>query len=157
MKTRHMLHISIRSSLKRASPRCIAAMPFRVTGMRSFFMPLVVLLVPGLAHAQALSQVAGLFNILVGLMLVAAFLAYFGGLAAWFARLGAWPTNRDEAIRIMQYGVVILFVLAVFLALSQFIQEHAALAAFVVGVVVIGLLMWFILSVATAKSEEEEH
>lgn len=125
---------------------------------RAALFAAAIALVPGPAEAQALSQVAGVFNIIVGLMLVAAFLLFFGGLAMWFSRLGTYPTNRDEAIKLMQWGVVVLFVLAVFLALSQFVQKHAAAAAFVAGIVIVAAGIWVVFTVATAKEEgADEH
>lgn len=127
--------------------------------MRKVFLAAAVtLFAPAVSHAQVLSQIAGLFNIMVGLLLVAAFLFFFGGLGMWFTRLGTSPTYRDEAISLMQWGVVILFVLAVFLALSQFVQNHAAAAAFMVGVVIVGLGIWLVLTVAAAKkADDDEH
>ena len=52
-----------------------------------------------------------MFNVLVGLMLTAAFLSFGTGAVLWAARLGTYPTYRDEGIRYMMWGVVILFVL----------------------------------------------
>jgi xanthine/uracil permease len=124
---------------------------------RALWFSALALIIPSAAHAQVLSQVAGVFNIIVGLMLVASFLLFFGGLAMWVSRLGTYPTNRDEAIRMMQWAVVTLFVLAAFLAISQFIQKHAAMASFVIGVVVVGLAIWFISTVVLAEKKEEEH
>lgn len=117
---------------------------------------LAILLVPTISHAQVISQIAGLFNIISGLMLVFAFLFFFGGLGMWVGRLGTYPTYRDDAIELMQWGVVILFVLAVLLALVQFVQKHTAMASFLVGIVVVGLLGWLILSAATAQKPEKD-
>lgn len=121
-------------------------------------MPLVGLsLLPGEASAQTLSSVAGVFNIFVGLMLVAAFLLFFGGLALWGIRLGTFPTHRDQAIRLMQWAVAILFVLVVLLAVAQFVQTHTATAATVLGFVIVALVAWGIFTVASAPAEEEDH
>jgi len=111
---------------------------------------------PSLASAQVLSQIAGLFNILVGLMLVAAFLLFFGGVAMWASRLGTYPTYREDAIKLMQWGVTVLFVLAVGLAITQFVQNHAGLATFLFGIGISIILGWFILTVATAKPKEDD-
>lgn len=120
-------------------------------------LPFGVLLIPWSASAQVLSEIAGLFNIMVGLMLVFSFLFFFGGFGMWFTRLGTWPTYRDEAIKLMQWGVVVLFVLAVLLFAVQFVQKHAAIAAFIVGVVIVAGFTWLFVQVSQEKSGEEEH
>ena len=58
-----------------------------------------------------LTTVIAIFNILVGLMLVMSILMLMGGLGTWYVRLGTSPTYRDEAIKMMQWGVATLFVL----------------------------------------------
>ena len=115
-----------------------------------------LVLLPGIASAQTLSSVAGVFNIFVGLMLVAAFLLFFGGLVVWFMRLGTWPTYRDEAIRYMEWAVAILFMLVVLLAIEQFVQDHTAVASTVLGFIIVGLVAWVVFTVATAESPSEE-
>lgn len=113
---------------------------------------------PSVAAAQSAAAVAGVFNIFVGLMLVSAFLLFFGGLVIWFIRLGTYPTFRDDAIEYMQWGVAILFVLIILLAAVQFVQNHTGTAMFVLGVVLVGLIAWAILTVASAPEKtEEEH
>lgn len=124
--------------------------------MRRALLPLSVVLLPSVASAQVISQVSGLFNIMVGLMLVFAFLFFFGGLGMWFVRLGTWPTYRDEAIRLMQWGVVILFVLAALLAIVQFVQKHVAAATFLVGIVIVIGVAWMVVTVSQAKGEDDE-
>lgn len=113
-------------------------------------------LLPAVASADVLPRVAGLFNVFVGLMLTAAFLSFGTGTILWAARLGTYPTYRDEGIRYMMWGVVVLFVLVILLAVVQFVQHHAAAAAFLFGVVVLILAGWMVLTVATAKEEKKE-
>ncbi len=120
-------------------------------------LPFAILLAPSVASAQVLPNVAGLFNIMVGLMLVFAFLFFFGGFGMWFTRLGTYPTYRDEAIRLMQWGVVVLFVLAVLLFIVQFVQKHAAVAAFLVGIVIVAAVALLFIKASQAKGSEEEH
>lgn len=123
-----------------------------------WILPVVVLLAPSAAHAQMLSELAGLFNIIVGLMLVLCFLLFFGGLGMWFVRLGTYPTYRDDAIRLMTWAVAIMFVLAVLLAIVQFIQRHAALASFLVGIAIVIGVAWLAVKVSQAKGgEDKEH
>ncbi|MDB5238136.1 MAG: hypothetical protein JWM46_406 [Candidatus Kaiserbacteria bacterium] len=126
--------------------------------MKRYLAPLALLLLPGIASAQTMTAVVGVFNIFVGLMLAAAFLLYFGGLVVWFIRLGTWPTYRDEAIEYMQWAVAVLFVLVVLLALVQFVQNHTATAMLVLGFIIVGLVAWAVFTVASAPdASEEEH
>lgn len=115
------------------------------------------MLLPTIASAQVLSRVAGVFNIVVGLMLVAAFLTYGTGIILWFTRLGVWPSYRDEAIAILEWAVAIMFMLVVLLAIVHFIQAYAVAASFVFGVIIVLGVIWLILTIATAGGEEDEH
>jgi hypothetical protein len=105
-----------------------------------------------------IATIVGLFNIIVGLMVVAAFLMMGGGIVLWYVRLGLFPSYRDEAIKMMQWGVAILFVLVVLLWVAQFVQTHKALATMVVIAVVAAAVAYFVATqVLTGNSEEEEH
>lgn len=102
-----------------------------------------------------LTQIAGIFNIFVGLMLVAAFLLYFGALVGWFIRRGAYPSHRDDMIRLMQWAVVTLFILVVLLALIHIVQVYRAAAAFVVGLVIFFLVVWLILKASATPPKKD--
>lgn len=104
-----------------------------------------------------LAQIAGIFNIFVGLMLVAAFLLYFGGLAGWAIRLGVYPGYRDEMINLMMWANAVIFVLLVILAAIHFLQAYTAVAAFLLGIALFFGLAWMIMQVATAQGAEDEH
>jgi len=122
----------------------------------------VALAVPAIASAETtFTQVIGLFNIFVGLMLTTALFTYFLGLILWITRLGTWPTYRTEAIKIMEWSVVILFVLVVLLAIVQFFQYHPKEASFVVSIIVAVIIIWIILYLAAhsggGKKKAEEH
>ena len=87
------------------------------------FLGAPALILPAVANAETtFTQVIGLFNIFVGLMLTVALFTYGLGFFLWLCRLGTWPTYRTEAIKIMEWSVVILFVLVVLLAIVQFFQ-----------------------------------
>ncbi len=115
----------------------------------------------GGAGGVTFTQVIGLFNIFVGLMLTVALLTYFLGFFLWLCRLGTWPTYRTEAIKIMEWSVVILFVLVVLLAIVQFFQYHPRQAAFAVSIIVAIIIIWIILYLAAhsggGKKKAEEH
>ena len=119
---------------------------------------LATALVPEPALALTLVQIAELFNIFVGLMLTAAVLVFFGGLWGYFARLGTWPSHRDHAIKVMEWGVAILFVLVVILAIVQFFQRYPVITSMIVGSIVLLLVLGFILYLAanSGKSKKEE-
>jgi hypothetical protein len=104
-----------------------------------------------------LTQIVGIFNIFVGLMLVAAFLLYFGALIGWAIRLGVYPGYRDEMIHLMMWANVVMFVLVVLLAVVHLLQEYRAVAAFLFGIVLFLVLAWLILKAATTPEEEPEH
>jgi hypothetical protein len=105
-----------------------------------------------------LSIVVALFNIVVGLMLVAAMLFMGGGLMLWYVRLGTYPTYRDEAIGMMEWACAILFVLVVLLGVAQYVQTHMAIAMMIVGVVIFALIAYFVATTLMASGgEEEEH
>ena|SRR3989344_1489442 len=115
--------------------------------------------VPSFASALTLVQVVQLFNIFVGLMLTAALLMFFGGLWVYFARLGTWPSHRDTAIKIMEWGVGILFVLIVILAIVQFFEKYPTIASMIAGgIVLLGVLyLGFTMARASAAAKKEGH
>ena len=117
--------------------------------------PLLVAL-PGVAHAQALSQAVGLFNVFVGLMLVGALLTYGIGFVVWCVRLGTWPTYRTEAIKIMEWSVVILFVLVVLLGVVQFFQHHPRAAGYTIAVILLAIVAGVILVLAAKGGGKED-
>src|ERR1700734_1126070 len=92
------------------------------------FAALSFFLVPSLASASAttdvISQLAGLFYLIVGFALTMAILLMAGGIILWIARFDTWPTYRDEAIGYMEWGVATLFTLILVLGLVEFVQTH---------------------------------
>lgn len=128
-------------------------LPYAASG----FLAAIALALPAIARAETtFTQVIGLFNIFVGLMLTVALLTYGLGFFLWITRLGTWPTYRTEAIKIMEWSVVILFVLVVLLAIVQFFQFHPREAAFVVSVLVAIIIVWIILYLASRPKEKKK-
>ena len=129
------------------------------SGAYRLFFGLFALAVVTPTPAEALTFVsaAELFNIFVGLMLTAALLLFFGGLWVYFSRLGTWPNNRDEALKIMEWGVAVLFTLIILLAIVQFFQRYPKVMSMVVAGIVILILAGITLWVTMAKKEKEEH
>lgn len=105
-----------------------------------------------------ITQVVGLFNMFVGLMLVAALLAYGTGFVMWVTRLGSWPSPRDEAIHVMMWTPAILFTLVVLLAIVQFLQAHPTAALYAAAAAGVAFAVWaLIFLIRNAGEKEEEH
>ncbi|OGG51999.1 hypothetical protein A3C18_04165 [Candidatus Kaiserbacteria bacterium RIFCSPHIGHO2_02_FULL_54_11b] len=140
-------------------------MPKSLSYLR-WVVPLMLAL-PAFVHAAngdaatgtSFTQAIGLFNVFVGLMLTAALLTYGIGFVIWSTRLGTWPTYRTEAIKIMEWSVVTLFVLVVLLAVVQFFQYHPREAAFVVSVIVAIIVVWIIVYLAahSGGKKKDDH
>lgn len=109
---------------------------------------------------MTIATVLGSFNILVGLMLVAACLLMGAGAVMWVTRLGTYNTYRDEAIGIMQWAVEILFVLIVLSIVVKQAVAHTQTVLFFLGVaLVIAVILIGLNTYGKAhKTEtEEEH
>ncbi len=91
-------------------------------------------------------QVLSMFNLVVGLMLVASLLLFLGGFIQYLIRLGTWPTYRTESIRIMEWGVSVLFALIILLAIQQFLVRHLIVAVSIVGMMLVLLIIWLIIA-----------
>lgn len=100
------------------------------------------------------SQAFGFFNILVGLMLVAALLFFFGGFIAYLSRLGL--ENRVQGLRYMYYGITILFVLVILLAIVHYLQFHPAVVFGIVAVLIVIFGAWAIVQASQEKSADHE-
>ncbi len=100
------------------------------------------------------SEFFGLFNILAGLMLVAAFLLFFGGLSAYLSRLGL--EGRIQGLAFMYRGTSILFVLILLLAIVNYVQYHTQIVMGVLAVIVVGLLVWLAVMAMSAGGGEDE-
>lgn len=103
---------------------------------------------------QVVPQLAGLFNVFVGGMLTLGILFGVGGFIEYITHLGL--QMRDQGLERMKWGIYVLFVLAVILWLSQFVQKNVPLVIFTLGALVVLLIGWFILSELTAPKKEEE-
>jgi hypothetical protein len=118
---------------------------------------------PSLALAstttETLSEIVGLFNIFVGLMLVLAIVIFVAAIIVWIVRLGTWPTYRDDAIKMMEWAVAILFVDIVLLGAVQYVQRHTHTALVILGLCVILLVLWILVQSGAFSSgeEKEEH
>lgn len=124
---------------------------------RPYYLAPLLVLAPGVAFAQTLSAWAGLFYIMVGLMLVAAFLLYGGGLILWVVRLNTFPTNRDFAIRILEWAVAVLFVLILLLAIVQFTQNNVRTILIILALILVFIIARVVATSGGSSKEEKEH
>jgi hypothetical protein len=103
---------------------------------------------------MTLLQVFGLLNIFVGLFLVASFLLFGGGFIVWLARLGT--IHREEGVKFMEWGVVVLFVLVVLLGLVRLIERYTTVVAYVVGIIVLVIIALFVLNALQQRAEQKK-
>ena len=106
--------------------------------------------------AESLTQAVGLFNIFVGLMLVASLLAYGISFVVWVTRLGNWPSYRTTAIHIGEWAIVIIFVLVVMLMIVQFFRDHPHTAAVITGTLVVLLVFGIVMYLTIISGDKEE-
>ena len=130
------------------------------TATRSFALLIPAALVacmPAIASAMTFVQVLQLFNIFVGLFLTATILLFCTGVFVYFARLGTWPSHRDQAIKILAWAVVMLFVLVVLLAIVQWFERHTKTALFILAFAIVVVVLGFIIrAAATGGGEKKE-
>jgi len=107
---------------------------------------------------MTLPLIAGLFNIVVGLMLAMSIVLMGGGFVVWLVRLGTYPTYRTEGIVLMQWSVAILFVIILLMAAVRLVQSYPGAIAAVLGVVLVGAIVWLLVQTfAKGEEKEEEH
>ncbi len=99
------------------------------------------------------NDILSLFNIFVGLMVAAAIILLVGGLIVWLVCLGT--PRRSQGIRIMEWGVVILFVLVVLLAIIQFFVGHPAATTVAISVIIAIFIGYIVLEVIKGSGGEE--
>src|SRR3989344_2853341 len=105
---------------------------------------------------MAIAHTVGLFNVFVGLMLVASILLLGFGVVLWSIRLGTSPSYRDTAIDIMKWAVAVLFVLVVLLAIAQVVQAHTTELLFALGALITALAVYFLASELMGGSGEKK-
>jgi hypothetical protein len=116
---------------------------------------LSIAFVPSSASALTFLQVIGLFHIAVGLLLTATLLVFITGVGVYVSRLNTWPSHRDMAIRVMEWGIVMLFVLILMLALLDFFQNHTAIALPILAVLIL-VTVGFLLVRAAALQRKKK-
>lgn len=98
----------------------------------------------------SISEIIGLFNIVVGFMFVGAFTSFAGGIISYFVDFG--NAERIGGIKLMEWGVAILFVLVVLLGAAQFFQSHTGATNVIAVIIVLILVAWVVLDLITTPS-----
>jgi hypothetical protein len=111
-------------------------------------LAIAVVTLPSVAAAQTVSTFLGLFNICAGLMIVASVLSFVGGFIRYLVVLGT--ERRIEGLKLMHWGVTILFVLVALLGIINILQGPIS---FIIGIVVI-LFLCFAVVLALAKGNK---
>jgi hypothetical protein len=106
--------------------------------------------IPGFTFSHAF----GFFNVIVGLMIVAAFIFFFGGLAGYLARLGL--ENRTDGLMAMYWGVTILFVLVVVLGIVHYLQFNPGVVFTIIGILIVGLIGWAVVNAVWEGGGDEK-
>lgn len=90
-----------------------------------------------------LGSLFGLFDLVAGLLLVAAILTFGAGLSTYFARLAL--AGREESIGTLEQGVRLLFVLVVLLGIVKYVQNNTAVVLELLAGVILIFLGYFAL------------
>ena len=104
-----------------------------------------------------LGSLFGLFDLVAGLLLVAAILTFGAGLATYFARLAL--AGREESIVTLEQGVRLLFVLVVVLGIVKYVQNNTAVVLGLISIVIVVFGGYLALEAIknSGASEEKEH
>lgn len=102
-------------------------------------------------------QVLGFFNLIVGLMVVLSVTLFLGGFIIYLIRLGTWPTYRTQALRIMSWGIAVLFTLIIILAVQQFLARHVLVAVSIAAFIIILVVLWIIIKGYQEGSKRPEN
>lgn len=103
------------------------------------------------AQTTSVSEVVGLFNIVVGFMFSAAFVTFLGGFVSYLVHFG--NQERAVGVKTMEWGVSILFVLVILLGGAQFFQGHQGVTNVIAALVVMIGVAWVLFTVMTEKTE----
>lgn len=111
------------------------------------------MVLPLKTSALAVAQVLGFFNIVVGLFLTVSVISFSAGLILYITRYGTWP--REDAFPFMSFGITILFVISVLLALIHFFVNNTETALYVLAAIVFFCLAGIILFLVKAGKKKE--
>ncbi len=100
--------------------------------------------IPTVACALSVTQVpVALINVFLGVYMTVMLLMLCAGIAMYIGRIGTWPSNRDEAIRVFEWVVAMMFTLVVIVAVGKFVDRNPVIASRIAGVCVFGVVVWW--------------
>lgn len=122
-------------------------------------LALLTAIVPQGTSALTLVQALGFFHVAVGLLLAITVMTFIVGLGIYFARLNTWPSHRDHAIIVLEWSVVMLFVLLVLVAIVNFFQKKPEIALPILAFIVVVTVAILIVRYAATRGggKEEKH
>ena len=115
---------------------------------------LVALALPASADALTFVQILALFHVATGILLTFTLLVFASGVFVYYARLGTWPSHRDNAIKVLEWAVSLLFVLVVLLALLRYFQVYTKITLIIFSVILIIVIA--VVLVRTASKKEKK-
>ncbi|MEK7106719.1 MAG: DUF4181 domain-containing protein [Patescibacteria group bacterium] len=113
----------------------------------------ITVLLPASASAMTLVQFFGFLNIFVGLFLTLALILYGAAVIIYTTRYGC--PHRDESLKLIEWGLSILFVLIVLLGIIQYFQRHPANMAYIIGTIVFLLVIGLIIYAYSGEEKKE--
>lgn len=114
---------------------------------------MLALMLPQSTSALTFPQVVGLFHIAVGLILTFTVLLFITAFSVYVARFNTWPSYRDHMIRVLEWAVVMLFVLLVVLSIVNAIQHHGEVTLPIIAFLIIVAVIFIAIRVFTAPKK----
>ena len=100
-------------------------------------LALASVVLPDTTSALTFVQIVGLFHIAVGLLLTVTLGTFIFGICLWIARFNTWPSHRETAIGVLEWGITMLFVLILLIAFVYFVQRHTTIALSIIAFIAI--------------------
>lgn len=101
-------------------------------------------------------QAIEFFNVCVGLLLTFTIIVFGAGIIVYIARFGTWPSHRDAAIKVLEWGVTLLFVLVILLAIVQAFEHHTAVALSILAFIILILIAWLVIWAASESGGKKD-
>ena len=101
-------------------------------------------------------QILQLFNICIGVLLVATLGVFVSSVFVYAVRFDTWPNHRDAAIKSMEWSVVMLFVLIILVGILQAFERYTATASFILAFLVIIIILSLIVRVGVSSGGKAE-
>jgi cytochrome bd-type quinol oxidase subunit 2 len=126
-------------------------MPCRIFGLQ--MLAIATVLLPNAASAMTLVQFFGFLNIFVGVFLTLALILYGAAVIVYFTRYGT--PHRDESLKLIEFGLTILFILIILLGVVQYFQSHPGNMTYIVGTIIFLLVIWLIIYAYSGGGKED--